>query len=295
MRHDDSKAGSDNRPLLVFGETGQIARALAAQADVHALRRDEADLADPAACVAAIERNAPRAVINAAAWTAVDAAETDEAAAHVVNAEAPAAMARACAAQGIPFLHISTDYVFDGSGSAPWSETDPAAPQNAYGRTKLAGEAAVRRSGARHVILRTAWVFSADGGNFVKTMLRLSRSQPRLDVVDDQIGGPTPAADIASTLLAMTRALSAGHPGGTYHYGGAPQISWAGFARDIFARTGTDTVVTQIPTSSYPTPATRPLNSRLDCSRIEADFGIVPADWRRGLTSVLRDLGALPD
>ncbi len=294
MENIDGTQAGPARPLMVFGQTGQVARALGAQADVLALGRAEADLADPASCFAAIKAHRPRAVVNAAAWTAVDAAEDHEADAHIVNAEAPGAMARACAELDIPLLHVSTDYVFDGSGQGAWHETDPVSPQNAYGRTKLAGEAAVRASGARHVILRTSWVFSAEGANFVKTMLRLSETRDRLSVVDDQIGGPTPAGDIAAALLVMARAMEAGHTGGTYHYGGAPQISWAGFARAIFAQAGRDVTVQPIPTADYPTPAARPLNSRLDCSRIRADFGIPPADWQTGLTRALRDLGALP-
>ncbi|MEM9031818.1 MAG: dTDP-4-dehydrorhamnose reductase, partial [Pseudomonadota bacterium] len=179
--------------LLVFGQTGQVATELRRQGDVLALGRDIADLREPEACAAQIHARRPHAVINAAAWTAVDAAEEEEAAAHLVNAEAPGAMARACAELGCPFLHLSTDYVFDGSGTRPWQENDPTSPQNAYGRTKLAGEIAVREAGEHHVILRTAWVFSAHGANFVKTMLRLADNHDEVRVVADQFGGPTPA------------------------------------------------------------------------------------------------------
>jgi dTDP-4-dehydrorhamnose reductase len=277
--------------ILVFGKTGQVATELQRQAEVTALGRDAADLSDPQGCAAVIADLKPSVVINAAAYTAVDRAEEEEALAQVINAAAPGAMAGACAHLEIPFLHVSTDYVFDGSGTAAWQETDPVAPQNAYGRTKLAGEQAVRASGARHIILRTAWVFSAHGANFVKTMLRLSETRDALNVVEDQIGGPTPAADIAATLLTLAEHMRNGAAGGTYHHAGEPHISWAGFARAIFAEAGRDVAVTGIPSSDYPTPATRPLNSRLDCAKLRSDFGINPADWQSGLRAVIEELG----
>lgn len=280
--------------ILVFGKTGQVATELQRQAEVTALGRDLADLSDPQGCAAIIADLRPDVVINAAAYTAVDRAEEEEAQAQVVNAAAPGAMAGACAHLDVPFLHVSTDYVFDGSGDAAWCETDPVSPQNAYGRTKLAGEQAVRASGARHIILRTAWVFSAHGANFVKTMLRLSETRAALNVVEDQIGGPTPAADIAATLLRLADAMQNGATGGTYHYAGAPQTSWAGFAREIFTQTRRDVTVTGIPSSDYPTPATRPLNSRLDCANLATDFGITPANWQDGLSRVLKELTSEP-
>ncbi|MFP7572461.1 dTDP-4-dehydrorhamnose reductase [Marivita sp. S2033] len=285
--------------ILVFGRTGQVASELQRQADVTALGRDRADLSDPQACAAIIAELKPAVVINAAAYTAVDKAEEDEATALTVNAAAPGAMAGACARLSIPFLHVSTDYVFDGSGARAWRESDPVQPQNAYGGTKLAGEEAVRASGARHIILRTAWVFSAHGSNFVKTMLRLGETRDALRVVDDQIGGPTPAADIAATLLTLAEYMQgggmydgapSGATGGTYHYAGAPHVSWAGFAREIFAEAGRDVTVTGIPSADYPTPAQRPLNSRLDCAKLASDFGIMPADWQGGLRAVLQEL-----
>lgn len=277
--------------LLVFGKTGQVASELQRRAPgALYLGRAEADLMDPAACAAAIMAHRPAAVINAAAWTAVDKAETEEAAARVVNAEAPGAMARACAAVGIPFLHVSTDYVFDGAGERPWQPDDPVAPLGAYGRTKLAGEEAVRAAGGAHAILRTSWVFSAHGANFVKTMLRLGRERPVLRVVGDQIGGPTPAGDIAAALLAMAGQMQAGHRGGSYHFCGTPWVSWAGFARETFAQAGMAVSVEDIPSTAYPTPAQRPLNSRLDCSSLTADFGISPPDWRAGLAKVIAEL-----
>jgi dTDP-4-dehydrorhamnose reductase len=199
-------------------------------------------------------------------------------------------MARACADLGIPFCHVSTDYVFDGGGVAPRRPTDPVAPCNAYGRSKLLGEEAVRAAGGQSAILRTSWVFSAHGNNFVKTMLRLSETRDTLNVVEDQIGGPTPAADIATALLTMGRAMVAGHAGGLYHFSGAPDASWADFAREIFAQAGRATGVTGIPTSGFPTPAVRPQNSRLDCRTLEAEFGIGRPDWRVGLSRVLKEL-----
>lgn len=276
--------------ILVFGKTGQVATELQRQADVTAVDRKQADLSDPNACAELIQTLRPSIVINAAAYTVVDKAETEEPLAHVINADAPGLMASACAEQDIPFLHLSTDYVFEGSGETPWTEADTPHPQNAYGRTKLAGEQAVRASGARHIILRTSWVFSSHGKNFVDTMLRLSEIGNELSVVEDQIGGPTPASDIAATGMTLATALQDGADGGTYHYAGHPYVSWADFARQIFKAAGCEMTVTGIPSSEYRTPANRPMNSRLDCSKITTDFGIPPADWPSRLGDVIRDL-----
>lgn len=280
--------------LLVFGQTGQVARELQARAgpdlEIVALGRDRANLEDPAACAEQVAQTGAEAVINAAAYTGVDRAEAEEARATVINGAAPAAMAEAAARRGIPFLHVSTDYVFDGSGGAPFAPGDRPAPVNAYGRSKLAGEEGVRAAGGQAAILRTSWVFSAHGANFVKTMLGLSQTRDALSVVDDQIGGPTPADDIAATLITMARAMLAGQGGGTWHFAGAPAISWAGFARETFAQAERDVAVTGIPGSDYPTPAARPLNSRLDCATLETDFGIKPADWKAGLARVIAEL-----
>ncbi|WP_371060843.1 dTDP-4-dehydrorhamnose reductase [Rhodosalinus sp. 5P4] len=280
---------------LVFGTTGQVARELARRAPgVRALSRAEADLSMPKSCAAAIADHAPDAVINAAAYTAVDRAEEEEALARRINADAPGAMAEACARLSIPFVHVSTDYVFDGSGEAPWRPDDRETPINAYGRTKLAGERAVRAAGGVHAILRTSWVFSAHGANFVKTMLRLSETRQSLRIVDDQIGGPTPATAIAEACLAIASGL-AGQPGraGTYHFSGAPDVSWKAFAEAIFDLAGRPVHVDGIPTSDYPTPAARPLNSRLDCRMTETAFGTARPDWKAGLVQVLNELGAL--
>lgn len=280
-------------PILVFGRNGQLARELARQAEVTCLGQAEVDLAKPGLAAAAVAQLRPAMVINAAAYTAVDQAETDAALAHRLNAAAPREMALACAAQRIPFLHVSTDYVFDGRGTAPWRETDRPAPCNCYGATKLAGEAMIAAVGGHWAVLRTSWVFSAHGTNFVKTMLRLSETRDALSVVGDQVGGPTPAADIAATLLAMGRQMRAGAPGGIYHYAGAPDVSWAGFAREIFARAGRAVTVTEIGTEDWPTPAARPRNSRLDCGLLKAEFGIARPDWRAGLDAVLDELGVM--
>jgi dTDP-4-dehydrorhamnose reductase len=277
--------------ILVFGKTGQVARELLARADVLALGRDRADLSDPEACAALIRDLAPEAVINAAAHTAVDQAESEEDLATVINGEAPAAMARACADLGIPFVHISTDYVFDGSGEAPWPVDAPTGPLGAYGRSKLKGEEGVRAAGGTHAILRTSWVVSAHGKNFVKTMLRLGAERETLTIVADQVGGPTAAGDIAEACLSIAAQLRDDpSKSGTYHFSGAPDTSWAGFAREIFAQAGLACTVEDIPTSAFPTPAKRPANSRMDCSTLDAVFGIARPDWRHSLSLILKDL-----
>ncbi|MFL2945992.1 MAG: dTDP-4-dehydrorhamnose reductase [Parvibaculales bacterium] len=281
--------------ILVFGNMGQVATELKRFGDVVALGRAQADLSDPQACADAIRAHAPRAVINAAAYTVVDQAEDDEAVAMVINGDAPSAMARACVELGIPLIQISTDYVFDGTGDKPWQPDDPTAPLNAYGRSKLAGEVGIRDSGAVHAILRTSWVVSAHGTNFVKTMLRLSEKHDALNVVADQIGGPTPARDIAIACLQMAQQLIANpSKSGTYHYSGAPDISWADFARAIFEHVDRTVTVIPIPTTYYPTPAKRPLNSRMDCSAMDHTFGIARPDWRDGLKAILQDYKVTP-
>lgn len=278
--------------ILVFGSTGQVAtelRRLAPEATF--LGRDKADLTDPEACAAAIRAHAPSAVINAAAWTAVDKAEEEEATATVVNGTAPGAMARVCADLGIPFVHISTDYVFEGGGTAAWAPTDPTGPLGAYGRSKLAGEQAIQAAGGTWAILRTSWVFSAHGNNFVKTMLRLSETRDALNVVGDQIGGPTPAGDIAKACLSIVEQLREDPAKtGLHHFSGAPDVSWANFARAIFDVAGRTVAVTDIPSSAYPTPAVRPANSRMDCSALETVFGISRPDWRIALAAVIKEL-----
>ena len=277
--------------ILVFGKSGQVASELAGFQDVLCLARDQADLSDPDVCAAAIRAHAPSGVINAAAYTAVDKAEEEEALATVINADAPGAMALTCAELGIPFVTISTDYVFEGNGILAWNPDDLPGPLGAYGRSKLAGELAVQQAGGAFAILRTSWVVSAHGNNFVKTMLRLGDTRDALTVVADQIGGPTGAREIAAACMVMAKALmSAPQKSGIYHFAGAPDTSWADFARAIFDQAGTKCTVTDIPSSAYPTPAVRPLNSRLDCESITSAFGLERPNWRISLTKILSDL-----
>ncbi|KPP86625.1 MAG: dTDP-4-dehydrorhamnose reductase [Rhodobacteraceae bacterium HLUCCO07] len=283
--------------VLVFGRSGQVATELQRRAAAHevvALGREEADFENPDACADIVARSDAQAIINAAAYTAVDKAEEDEARARRINGETPGAIACAAAARGLPVVHISTDYVFDGAGAAPFATDHPTAPLGVYGRSKLIGEEAVRSAGGVHAILRTSWVVSAHGGNFVKTMIRLGAERERLTIVADQVGGPTPAADIADACLIISAQLL-DDPGksGTYHFSGAPDVSWADFAREIFARTGLACPVEDIATTAYPTPAQRPLNSRLNNAATAAVFGIARPDWRDGLNDILSELGAL--
>ena len=277
--------------ILVFGKTGQVATELQSHKEVIAIGRDQADLSSPWTCAEAIRRYKPRAVINAAAYTAVDKAEIEESLANKINGEAPSAMASACADLDIPLLHISTDYVFDGSGAKPWSVTDIPNPKNAYGRSKLKGEQSINASGCVHGILRTSWVVSAHGNNFVKTMRRLSETRDRITVVDDQIGGPTCARDIAQTCLSITEQLIQDpNISGIYHYSGQPNVSWLQFANAIFEEMDCKTIASPILTTEYPKPALRPLNSRLDCEVTQDTFGIARPFWRDGLVEILREL-----
>lgn len=281
--------------ILLFGHSGQVATEIRERANrdlrITALSRQEADLTQPELCAEAIATHTPDAVINAAAYTAVDRAESEERIAHIINADAPGAMAQITAELNIPLVTISTDYVFSGTGEQPWQPSDPTDPQGAYGRTKLAGEEAVLDAGGPAAILRTSWVVSAHGSNFVKTMLRLGQERESLTIVADQIGGPTPAAPIADACLSMAQhLLSAPEKSGLYHFSGAPDVSWADFAREIFAQAKVDCAVTDIPSSDYPTPATRPLNSRLDCTTLYDVFGIPRPDWRAGLADILKSL-----
>jgi dTDP-4-dehydrorhamnose reductase len=280
--------------ILVFGKTGQVARELAELApEARFLGRAEADLTDPNTCREIVRASWAELVINTAAYTAVDRAEDEEAVAALVNGAAPGAMAQGAAEIGAVFVQISTDYVFDGSGDVPWSADAPTSPLGAYGRTKQAGEHAVRVAGGASAILRTSWVFSTHGANFVKTMLRLSQSRDRLAIVADQVGGPTRARDIARAVLVIGAALRDDpSKSGTYNFSGMPDVSWADFAREIFRLAGRAVEVDDIPTAAYPSPVERPLNSRLECSRTREVFGIERPDWRAGLAEVLTDLEA---
>jgi len=282
--------------VMIFGANGQVGTELARQCHAAGIATElmtlaDVDLSVPSDAMAAVGRSDADLVINAAAYTAVDEAENARDLARAINGGAPTMMARAAADRGMPFLHVSTDYVYDGTKTSPWTESDKANPLGTYGRTKLAGDVGVAGCGGAFAILRTSWVFSAHGGNFVKTMLRLGAERDSLNIVDDQRGGPTPAADIAAALLTMARAFHAGKgSNGIFHFAGAPTVSWADFAQAIFARAGLSPTVTRIPTSAYPTPAKRPLNSALDCRRIAETFGIAQPDWREGLDAVLNEL-----
>ena len=281
--------------ILVFGRSGQVAIELARlPMEARFLSRSQADFSDPSACAAQVAAyDGIAAVINAVAYTAVDRAEEEEETACLVNAATPGAIASACAEKRVPYVQISTDYVFPGEGEKAFLADDPIAPLNAYGRTKAKGEALVRASGATHAILRTSWVFSAHGANFVKSMLRLAETRERLTIVADQVGGPTPASALARAAVRMAQDLQ-DHPekSGTYHLSGAPDVSWADFARAIFAEADKAVTVEDIPSSAYPTLARRPHNSRLDCSAL-AEFDLERPDWRAALRGVLKELDRL--
>ncbi|MBK0055047.1 dTDP-4-dehydrorhamnose reductase [Stenotrophomonas sp. S39] len=290
---------------VLFGGNGQVGqellRALAPLGPVVATTRsgqlpdgracEVADFGQPDSLPALLDRLQPSVVVNAAAYTAVDRAEQDVEAAFAANAQAPGVIARWCAAQGVPFVHYSTDYVFDGQGSAPYREDDATAPLGVYGTSKRDGEEAVRAAGGRHLIFRTAWVYASHGANFLRTMLRVGAERDHLRVVSDQIGTPTSAA-----LIADATAQALQHPGqlsGTWHLTASGQTTWHGFAEAIFAEalaTGMLArvpAVEAIPSSEYPTPAKRPAWSVLDNRRLQQDFGIVLPAWQHGLKQVM--------
>lgn len=287
--------------LVVTGRHGQVARALIALADdeieVVALGRPALDLSLPDTIARAVRSARPDVVINAAAYTAVDKAEEETAIAMVINGIAPGALATVTAELGVPIIQISTDYVFDGAKPAPYVETDPVSPINAYGRSKLAGEHAVVVN-PRHAILRTSWVYDAVGRNFLTTMLRLAKTHEELDIVADQIGAPSHAPDIARAVVAIASNLhacggeSAAH--GAFHLTGGGETSWAGFAREIFrlsgARGGPSPTVRNIDTTGYPTPARRPANSRLNCDKLEAVHGVRLPDWRDAVARCINEM-----
>lgn len=281
--------------ILIFGENGQVAQCLCEEAiGVHeavAKGSSQVDLFLSGASQSAIQDFAPDAVINAAAYTAVDKAEEDIEAANRLNAEAVGEIAAGAHKAQAAFIHISTDYVFDGAGDKAYKEEDQANPLNVYGAGKLAGEEAAIAAHPECVILRTSWVFSEYGGNFVKTMMRLGVEHESLNIVDDQIGGPTYARDIAKAALIIAAKKHRGAPGnGVYHYQGTPTVSWAGFASKIFELAQITCEAKPILTSAYPTPAQRPLRTILDCSKIERDFGVAQPDWRIGLRQTISAL-----
>ena len=298
--------------ILLFGANGQVGhelrRSLALQGEVIATTRsgrlddgsacETADFDRPDALHGLVERIAPGLVVNAAAYTAVDKAESDRDAAFRANAEAPSRIATACARIGIPLVHYSTDYVFDGTGTRPYREDDPNAPLGVYGESKLAGEQGIRASGANHMILRTAWVYASHGKNFLRTMLRLGAERDTLGVVADQIGTPTSARLIANVTAALLP--QADMRSGTWHLTASGETSWHGFAEAIFAGAVARGILPRAPqvnaiaTSDYPTPARRPAYSRLDTSRLQAEFGVELPDWRVVCDHVLDEVAGQP-
>lgn len=285
--------------LVIGGADGMIAGALAKRDGVIAIGRPHADLARPETLATTIAAHAPHLVICAGAYTQVDRAETEPSLAMTVNGDGPGALARLCAARGIPLIHLSTDYVFDGAKVGAYVETDATAPVNAYGRSKLAGEHAVAAAGGRHVIVRTSWVYAGGGSNFVRTMLRLAKMKDRIGVVDDQHGAPTYAPHLAETILAIARlVLRDADPSlsGVVHATAAGACTWRTFAEAIFegarTRSGPSAHVDPLTTAQFPTPARRPANAALDCTRLRRTFGLALPAWREGLDACLDEISA---
>jgi dTDP-4-dehydrorhamnose reductase len=286
--------------VLVVGTSGQLATELHRLAPAlggSLASRERLDLADSPRLRAALDALRPALILNAGAYTAVDKAETERERAFAINAHGPRTLAAWCAENGAALIHVSTDYVFDGSKSTAYVESDPPAPLGVYGASKLAGELAIAEQLKRHIILRTSWVFSATGQNFVKTMLRLARDRDELRVVADQVGKPTSAAEIARAMLLLAGRLNQpGLPWGTYHFACPGSTSWHAFAQAVVDAqaplTGRRPRVTAISTSEYPTPARRPANSVLDSSRFQSAFGIEPRPWRDELPGIVRELVA---
>lgn len=289
--------------IAVSGREGQVVRALIERAawrghEIVALGRPQLDLADPATVLPALTAARPELVISAGAYTAVDKAESEADAAFAVNADGARAMARAARELGVPLVHLSTDYVFDGAKAAPYAESDPVGPAGVYGASKLAGERAIAEEyGANSAILRTAWVYSPFGANFLKTMLRLAGDRDEVGVVADQLGNPSSALDIADALLGVAERLQADPAAdlrGIFHMTAQGEASWADFAEAIFAASaaqgGPHARVRRIATAEYPTPARRPANSRLDCSLLASAYGIRLPDWRQSTETLVAQL-----
>ena len=294
--------------ILLLGKNGQVGwelqRALAPLGDVVALDFDSpgpltADFSQPESLAATVRAVAPQIIVNAAAHTAVDKAESEPAFARTLNATSPAVLAREAAALGAWLLHYSTDYVFDGSGSTPWVEDSPTGPLSVYGLTKLEGEQAIRASGCRHLILRTSWVYAARGGNFAKTMLKLAKERDKLTVIDDQIGAPT-GADLLADLSAHMLRAAQQRPelAGTYHAVAQGETSWHGYARHVieFARAAGQALrvapdaIAPVPTSAFTTPARRPANSRMNTQKLQQAFGLVLPPWQAGVERMLTEV-----
>jgi dTDP-4-dehydrorhamnose reductase len=279
--------------ILLLGRNGQVGweleRALAPLGELTALGRANLDLADVPPLVARVRALQPEVIVNAAAYTAVDKAESERETAFAVNATAPRVLAEEAKRIGALLVHYSTDYVFDGAKASPYVEEDPTNPLNVYGASKLAGERAITASGCRHLIFRTSWVYGPRGANFMLTMLRLARERPELRVVDDQVGAPTSSSAIArATAAALERALRSPGLAGLYHLAASGETTWCGFARAILAQAGLATPVVPIRSEEYPTPARRPRNSRLDCSRLRATFGVTLPPWQEGLREAMQ-------
>lgn len=295
--------------ILLLGKDGQVGwelqRALAPLGELHAFGRADADLGDPESLRAAVRRVRPGVIVNAAAYTAVDQAESEAAMAHSVNALGPGVLAEEAQLLGAWLVHYSTDYVFDGSKAGAWVETDPTNPLSVYGRSKCEGEERIRTSGARHLILRTSWVFAARGGNFARTMLRLAREREQLSVVADQFGAPTGAELLAdASALALHRIALAGAAAhawsGTYHLAAAGETSWHAYARHVLEQARAHGAVLKagpeqvlpIPAGAFPAPALRPANSRLDCSKFCATFCLQLPDWRYHVNRLVAELAS---
>lgn len=283
--------------ILLLGAGGQLGREITARAadkglDLTGLDHTALDICDPVAVARALEAHRPDAVVNAAAYTAVDKAESEPELAARINAFAPAHIAERCARYRTPLIHVSTDYVFDGTKPTPYVEQDPVAPLGVYGRTKAAGEAAVRSAAERHIIVRTSWVYGAHGHNFLKTVLRLARERERLTIVADQRGCPTATRDLAEALLVAAEAARNGDTRwGTYHFAGDGATTWHGFAAEIVRvagpRLGRTPEVAPITTAEYPTPARRPANSQLASDLFHRTFGLRAAPWRQRVAEVV--------
>ncbi|HDY8232971.1 TPA: dTDP-4-dehydrorhamnose reductase [Vibrio vulnificus] len=284
--------------VLVTGSHGQVGHCLVAQlllrndVEVIAYDREHLDITNEQQVKTVIGELKPNVIINAAAYTAVDKAETDIEVSYAINRDGPLYLAQAAQTLGALLLHISTDYVFDGDKRAPYDETDTPSPKGVYGQSKLAGEEAVVKHCSRYAILRTAWVFGEHGNNFVKTMLRLGKERPELGIIGDQFGGPTYAGDIAHALIFIMDKFEGKEQSGVYHFSGEPHVSWHQFTTAIFEAAAKDGVLTtppvvnEITADQYPLPAPRPANSRLDCSKIKAVFGIEPSDWKSALNNI---------
>lgn len=285
--------------VLVTGSNGQVGNCLVHQLEktnwqVRTFDKADLDITDYEKVLKAVNDFKPDIIINAAAYTQVDKAETEVGRAYAINREGPKFLAQASKAVGSVFFHISTDYVFSGDKKETYCEEDSTNPQGIYGESKLAGELAVMGSCEKYIILRTAWVFGEHGNNFVKTMLRLGHSKNKLSIVGDQFGGPTYSGDIAKALVRMAKILESDNKldWGIYHYSGYPHISWYDFAEAIFNKAKENKILanspdlTAISTSEYPTPAKRPANSRLNCRKIEKNMGITPSDWLMAINNI---------